>query len=780
MEKIKNYIIVCFLNISVLSNAQFVNLPGFGRTLPAIQKIAIGSILTNANVLAKLHVNEFVLATDLATSGELFRTDGTHANIIAWRMFAGTAGSLTEKFSVRNFPVGGSFNGNEVSIRGLDAEDEIFFQQARINMIVRSKTLGIFCENFGAAPDDVKLGDATDVNTTIFAQDFSLGVQKGLFLRGSNGNFRMGHFMIPFTYPNIEMDVISTAIDQMGSTNANQQDIVFQGRIHDDTLSNIRLMNGTVVNGELVPMIAGYNSNNYFINGKQGIVVSGAIKTGSDILSGDAVVEFDARKRNNNAGGAVITSKNLFQWCNFSVREMLMDAGGQLGIRTVGNPNNRLEINSQLGDPLFGPNGSSGLRLTNMRGGIGAGFAVPVANPSLGVLAVDGNGDVIYVSSGGNFGNICGSATPVPLTTNWEIPLATLTYNFSGDGVVNITSATNCAPTSKLFIDDNLYARTSIVRNGTGTPGNIAGMFIGSDPAKVHAIVVPPGRGNVGLGVLSPNTTYRLHVNGSFLLNGNFDGAGIQTYVSDQQFKTNIDSISNALDIINQLNPKSFYFDTTNVYGMNFSSRKQYGLIAQEVELILPELVSILRKTEERDSLGNIITASVDYKALNYNAFIAILMQGIKEQQSKIDSLKGENDVQDSINSSLQNQINQLASLINSCCSSSSMQQNSNLNNFVAPQCVNLNDAQIVVLQQNVPNPFAEQTTIDYSLPDSIVKAQMLFYNAQGKLIQSVDLNQRVNGSINVFAQDLSDGIYTYTIVVDGKIIETKKMIKQL
>jgi len=82
-------------------------------------------------------------------------------------------------------------------------------------------------------------------------------------------------------------------------------------------------------------------------------------------------------------------------------------------------------------------------------------------------------------------------------------------------------------------------------------------------------------------------------------------------------------------------------------------------------------------------------------------------------------------------------------------------------------------------LEQNVPNPFAEQTTINYFLPDNISKAQILFYNAQGKLIQSVDLNERGKGQLNVFASDLSNGIYTYTLVADGKIFETKKMLKQ-
>lgn len=59
---------------------------------------------------------------------------------------------------------------------------------------------------------------------------------------------------------------------------------------------------------------------------------------------------------------------------------------------------------------------------------------------------------------------------------------------------------------------------------------------------------------------------------------------------------------------------------------------------------------------------------------------------------------------------------------------------------------VELNDSQTIILEQNVPNPFAEQTTIKYSLPDNTLKAQMLFYNAQGKLIQSRELTQKGKG----------------------------------
>ena len=48
-----------------------------------------------------------------------------------------------------------------------------------------------------------------------------------------------------------------------------------------------------------------------------------------------------------------------------------------------------------------------------------------------------------------------------------------------------------------------------------------------------------------------------------------------------------------------------------------------------------------------------------------------------------------------------------------------------------------------------------------------------------GKTIIALDIKEKGQGSLNVFANDLSSGIFSYSLVVDGKIIETKKMIKE-
>jgi len=106
---------------------------------------------------------------------------------------------------------------------------------------------------------------------------------------------------------------------------------------------------------------------------------------------------------------------------------------------------------------------------------------------------------------------------------------------------------------------------------------------------------------------------------------------------------------------------------------------------------------------------------------------------------------------------------------------------------------VRLSNIQRVVLNQNSPNPFAHETTITYDLPVNVKEAQLLFDDMQGELIKTVDITSRSGrsdgaadedaecagkGQVNVFADDLSDGLYTYALVVDGRVVDSKRMAK--
>ena len=106
---------------------------------------------------------------------------------------------------------------------------------------------------------------------------------------------------------------------------------------------------------------------------------------------------------------------------------------------------------------------------------------------------------------------------------------------------------------------------------------------------------------------------------------------------------------------------------------------------------------------------------------------------------------------------------------------------------------VTLSNRENLVLNQNSPNPFAEQTTITYKLPSTVKTAKMLFYDAQGELIKAVDLTSRRGrsdgrgdeiaecageGRLFIFADDLRAGLYTYALVVDERKVSSKQMVK--
>jgi hypothetical protein len=85
---------------------------------------------------------------------------------------------------------------------------------------------------------------------------------------------------------------------------------------------------------------------------------------------------------------------------------------------------------------------------------------------------------------------------------------------------------------------------------------------------------------------------------------------------SDERLKNNIETVDNPINTINQLRGVSFHRTGSNI--------KDYGVIAQELEQVLPSLV-------HHDSQG--------YKSVSYSSIIGILIEAIKEQQKQINHL---------------------------------------------------------------------------------------------------------------------------------------------
>ena len=168
--------------------------------------------------------------------------------------------------------------------------------------------------------------------------------------------------------------------------------------------------------------------------------------------------------------------------------------------------------------------------------------------------------------------------------------------------VGSATTATNVTA----GMGDNLdnYMNFRVMRNSNTTTNN-DGMYIGYGNTNSGATRLYGGG----------STTSNVIINAS----GDITASGQITASSDIRLKENINQIDNALDKV--LNLRGVEFDRIDI------KTHQIGLIAQEVEEIIPEIV------QENEN---------GYKTVAYGNVVALLIEAIKDQQKQINALQEE------------------------------------------------------------------------------------------------------------------------------------------
>jgi len=210
---------------------------------------------------------------------------------------------------------------------------------------------------------------------------------------------------------------------------------------------------------------------------------------------------------------------------------------------------------------------------------------------------------------------------------------------------------------------------------------------------------------------------------------------------SDMRDKKNIRDLNYGLNDVMKLHPVKFNWKT----GVNQNDK--IGLIAQELQKVIPEVVRDYEfKTDE--ATGKNEKVASERMGVMYADLIPVLIIAIQQQQKEIEALK---------------------MLVN---------QNQSIANTTQQ---NINSAPVVLssasLEQNVPNPLTNTTSVRYNLPANAKSSHLIITDMSGKTIKQIELNKTGAGIINIDAAALHGGTYNYSLVMDGKIIDTKRMV---
>ena len=156
----------------------------------------------------------------------------------------------------------------------------------------------------------------------------------------------------------------------------------------------------------------------------------------------------------------------------------------------------------------------------------------------------------------------------------------------------------------------------------------------------------------------------------------------------------------------------------------------KYGLAADQLKTVYPELVY-------EDEYGNV--------SINYIEMVPLLVQAVNELKSELAQVKEKNAAAAKTRTDA--------------------------------TAINTADETVLSLSQNNPNPFSVSTSIEVSVPESVKSANIFIYDMSGKQMKKLDVADRGTSRITVLGAGLNEGMYIYTLVADGKVAGTKKMI---
>ncbi|MCL1937807.1 MAG: tail fiber domain-containing protein [Candidatus Azobacteroides sp.] len=472
-----------------------------------------------------------------------------------------------------------------------------------------------------------------------------------------------------------------------------------------------------------------------------------------------------------------------------------LDVAGDIYIGSASNifgTTNNNPITFKVNNVLAGFTGSSAN--SNVSFGYGA-----LPNSSAGTNNIIYGYNALKSNTTGSYNTVIGNSALLKNTTgeiNTAIGNCALAENTTGSGntangnlalLKNTTGGSNTA-------NGNCTLTENTTGSGNTANGNLTLQFNttgNNNTASGYQALYSntTGSNNTAIGyyagALSPNNLtnstaigYQAMTTSSYQIRiGNNTVGSIGGYVnwsniSDMRTKKNIKADVPGLDFINLLQPVTYNLDLDAIDNLSGIDRAKKEELEKTMPQDLKDKNEKAKKAKENQVQTGFVAQDVEKIAksvgydfsgvnvdemgiysLSYAEFVVPLVKAVQELSEQ--------------NAQLQEQINELKGNA-SLRSAANETGTTGITDVVINQCI---------LYQNAPNPFNRDTQIKFYIPESVKVAQLCINNLQGTQIKQILIAQRSEGSQWISGSELTAGIYLYTLIVDGKVVDTKQMI---
>lgn len=394
--------------------------------------------------------------------------------------------------------------------------------------------------------------------------------------------------------------------------------------------------------------------------------------------------------------------------------QLQVDGAGKVGIKTTGNINSLLSINC---------NGSSEMEFyaTGTQKGIHSNVNNSVNYSGWGTavegFAIDNSSSYRVGVHGAAYNNSLISGRTYGVLGRAGGANGSRNYSIFGQLVKTSNGAA-------------IYGTTTTSDLGEALDQRYAGYFIG--PVKVTGNLTVNGNIN---GVLLSQSQNSLTATSLSKKNGSRISTLLQ-YIEPHTFlwELNHQDLNQSISEREQSLGNDTITRETNVglIEKQILTKQHYGLNADQLEEVFPDLVY-----EQEDGT----------KSINYVELVPILVQAINELRGEIEELRAGGD--------------------------------DRTKKAVQPSSEGDSAEKLLLLSlgQNKPNPFSNATTIEVCIPEEVQKAFIYVYDLQGKKVEQVDITTRGKQNVLLSSANLTDGMYLYSLIADGKVVETRRMI---